>query len=56
MLFGRHTKNMIKIMDKGVVNLDLFLLQLYRSTGCFIELGCNANGKPVALSTIPDNA
>jgi anaerobic selenocysteine-containing dehydrogenase len=47
MLFGRNKKNPIKMADKGVVKWSYSTCG-YCSTGCSIEIGCNADGKPVA--------
>jgi len=47
MLFGRKTKNPIKIADKGVVEWK-YATCGYCSTGCSIEVGLNTDGKPVA--------
>jgi len=47
MLFGRHKKNPIKIADKGVKEWK-YAACGYCSTGCSIEVGLNAEGKPVA--------
>ena len=38
MLFGRHTKNPIKIADKGVTDWK-YTTCGYCSTGCSIEVG-----------------
>ncbi len=46
MLFGRHTKNPIKIADKGAVEWK-YTTCGYCSTGCSIEVGINAEGKAV---------
>jgi assimilatory nitrate reductase catalytic subunit len=53
MLFGRHTKNPIKIADKGVVNWK-YTTCGYCSTGCSIEVGLNAEGKAVAARGVAD--
>jgi len=47
MLFGRNKKNPIKMADKGVVKWTYSTCG-YCSTGCSIEIGANAEGKPVA--------
>ncbi len=47
MLFGRTQKLPIKIADKGVVEWK-YAACGYCSTGCSIEVGLNADGKPVA--------
>jgi anaerobic selenocysteine-containing dehydrogenase len=47
MLFGRLKKNPIKIADKGVKEWK-YAACGYCSTGCSIEVGLNADGKPVA--------
>jgi assimilatory nitrate reductase catalytic subunit len=52
-LFGRHTKNPIKIADKGVVEWK-YTTCGYCSTGCSIEVGLNAQGKPVAGRGVAD--
>ena len=46
MLFGRNKKNPIKMADKGVVKWTYSTCG-YCSTGCSIEIGTNADGKPV---------
>jgi assimilatory nitrate reductase catalytic subunit len=53
MLFGRHTKNPIKIADKGVVDWK-YTTCGYCSTGCSIEVGLNAGGKAVAARGVAD--
>ncbi len=53
MLFGRHTKNPIKIADKGVVDWK-YTTCGYCSTGCSIEVGLNAEGKAVAARGVAD--
>ncbi len=53
MLFGRHTKNPIKIADKGVVDWK-YTTCGYCSTGCSIEVGLNAQGKAVAARGVGD--
>ncbi|HFD88265.1 MAG TPA: nitrate reductase [Gammaproteobacteria bacterium] len=47
MLFGRGKKKSIKIADKKVVEWKYSTCG-YCSTGCSIEVGINAEGKPVA--------
>ena len=47
MLFGRTQKNPITIADKGVVEWR-YAACGYCSTGCSIEVGLNAEGRPVA--------
>ena len=47
MLFGRCQKNPIKIADKGVVEWK-YAACGYCSTGCSIEVGVTADGKPVS--------
>ncbi|MBL4584305.1 MAG: nitrate reductase [Pseudomonadales bacterium] len=47
MLFGRNKKNPIKIVDKEVVKWTYSTCG-YCSTGCSIEIGSNAEGKPVS--------
>ncbi|MGH8728113.1 MAG: molybdopterin oxidoreductase family protein [Burkholderiales bacterium] len=53
MLFGRHTKNPIKIADKGVVDWK-YTTCGYCSTGCSIEVGLSAEGKAVAARGVGD--
>ncbi len=53
MLFGRHTKNPIKIADKGVVDWK-YTTCGYCSTGCSIEVGLDAHGKAVAARGVGD--
>ncbi|MGH8771597.1 MAG: molybdopterin-dependent oxidoreductase, partial [Burkholderiales bacterium] len=53
MLFGRHTKNPIKIVDKGVIDWK-YTTCGYCSTGCSIEVGLNAAGKAVAARGVGD--
>ena len=53
MLFGRKNKNPIKIADKGVVEWK-YATCGYCSTGCSIEVGLNATGKPVASRGVAD--
>ena len=47
MLFGRKTKNPIKIADKQVKEWK-YTTCGYCSTGCSIEVGLDAQGKAVA--------
>ena len=47
MLFGRGKKKTIKMVDKKVVNWTYSTCG-YCSTGCSIEVGTNAEGKPVS--------
>jgi anaerobic selenocysteine-containing dehydrogenase len=47
MLFGRTQKNPVKIADKGVVEWK-YATCGYCSTGCSIEVGLNAEDRPVA--------
>ncbi|MCB1960574.1 MAG: nitrate reductase [Rhodocyclaceae bacterium] len=53
MLFGRETKNPIKMADKGVVEWK-YTTCGYCSTGCSIEVGINAEGKGVAARGVGD--
>src|ERR1700686_1734904 len=53
MLFGRRTKNPIKIVDKGVTQWK-YTTCGYCSTGCSIEVGLNAEGKAVAARGVAD--
>src|SRR3972149_3619312 len=53
MLFGRHTKNPIRIADKGVVDWK-YPPCGYCSTGCSIEVGLDAEGRPVATRGVAD--
>ena len=53
MLFGRHTKNPIKIADKGVTDWK-YTTCGYCSTGCSIEVGLNAEGRAVAARGVGD--
>ena len=53
MLFGRGTKNPIKIADKGVVDWK-YTTCGYCSTGCSIEVGLNGDGKAVAARGVAD--
>ncbi|WP_456373570.1 molybdopterin oxidoreductase family protein [Thiolapillus sp.] len=53
MLFGRSKKNPIKIADKGVVEWQ-YATCGYCSTGCSIEIGLDAQGKPVASRGVAD--
>ncbi len=47
MLFNRTQKNPVRIADKGVVEWK-YAACGYCSTGCSIEVGLNAKGRPVA--------
>lgn len=47
MLFGRNKKNPVRIADKGIREWK-YATCGYCSTGCSIEVGLNASGKPVA--------
>ncbi|MGD8925931.1 MAG: molybdopterin-dependent oxidoreductase, partial [Thioalkalispiraceae bacterium] len=53
MLFGRKSKNPVKIVDKGVVDWK-YATCGYCSTGCSIEVGINQAGKPVASRGVAD--
>jgi anaerobic selenocysteine-containing dehydrogenase len=53
MLFGRTKKNPIKIADKGVQEWQ-YATCGYCSTGCAIEVGLDADGKPVASRGVAD--
>lgn len=53
MLFGRTQKNPIKIADKCVVAWR-YATCGYCSTGCAIEVGLDANGKPVSSRGVAD--
>jgi len=53
MLFGRKKKNPIKITDKGIVAWK-YATCGYCSTGCSIEIGLNAAGKPVSSRGVAD--
>jgi len=53
MLFGRHSKNPIKIADPGVVEWK-YATCGYCSTGCSIEVGLNEEGTPVASRGVAD--
>jgi assimilatory nitrate reductase catalytic subunit len=53
MLFGRKTKNPIKIADKGVVDWK-YTTCGYCSTGCSIEVGVDRNGRAVATRGVAD--
>ena len=53
MLFGRHTQNPIKIVDKGVVDWK-YTTCGYCSTGCSIEVGLDSAGKAVAARGVAD--
>ena len=46
MLFGRRKKNPIRIADKGVAEWK-YATCGYCSVGCSIEVGVDAQGKPV---------
>jgi ferredoxin-nitrate reductase len=52
-LFGRCTKNPIRIADKGVVEWK-YTTCGYCSTGCSIEVGIDAAGKAVAARGVSD--
>ena len=47
MIFGRKNRKPITIADKKVVDWK-YAVCGYCSTGCSIEVGLNAEGKPVA--------
>ncbi|VAW57245.1 Assimilatory nitrate reductase large subunit, partial [hydrothermal vent metagenome] len=47
MLFGRNSKNPIKIVDKGVIEWK-YTTCGYCSTGCSIEVGINGEGQAVS--------
>lgn len=53
MLFGRTKKNPITLADNGVVAWK-YATCGYCSTGCSIEVGLNADGKPVASRGVAD--
>ena len=53
MLFGRRKKNPIQLVDKGVVEWK-YATCGYCSTGCSIEVGLNAEGKPVTSRGVAD--
>jgi ferredoxin-nitrate reductase len=53
MLFGRKTKNPIKLVDKGVVEWR-YTTCGYCSTGCSIEVGLNAEGEAVSSRGVAD--
>ena len=53
MLFGRNKKNPIKIADKGIKTWK-YATCGYCSTGCSIEVGLNAEGKPVSSRGVAD--
>ena len=53
MLFGRSNKNPVKIADKKVVEWK-YAVCGYCSTGCSIEVGLNAEGKPVSSRGVAD--
>ncbi len=53
MLFGRTKKNPIRLPDKGVVKWE-YATCGYCSTGCSIEVGLDAEGRPVASRGVAD--
>lgn len=53
MLFGRNTKNPIKLVDKKVVEWK-YTTCGYCSTGCSIEVGLDQNGKAVSSRGVGD--
>ena len=53
MLFGRAKENTIKIADKGVKEWK-YAACGYCSPGCCIDVGLNADGKPVASRGVAD--
>ncbi|MBI4990022.1 MAG: nitrate reductase [Rhodocyclales bacterium] len=53
MLFGRGKKNPIKLVDKHVVDWK-YATCGYCSTGCAIEVGVDADGKPVTSRGVAD--
>ena len=53
MLFGRTRKNPVQIADKDVVEWK-YAACGYCSTGCSIEVGLNADGRPVASRGVAD--
>ncbi len=53
MLFGRHTKNPIRIADKGVVEWK-YTTCGYCSTGCSIEVGLDKQGRAVGTRGVAD--
>ena len=53
MLFGRTKKNPVTIADKGVVDWK-YAACGYCSTGCSIEVGLNADGRPVSSRGVAD--
>jgi len=53
MLFGRTKKNPIALADNGVMQWK-YATCGYCSTGCSIEVGLNADGKPVASRGVAD--
>lgn len=53
MLFGRGTKNPIKIADKGIVDWK-YTTCGYCSTGCSIEVGLDAEGRAVGTRGVGD--
>jgi assimilatory nitrate reductase catalytic subunit len=53
MLFGRHRKNPIKLVDKAAVEWK-YTTCGYCSTGCSIEVGLNSDGKAVSARGVGD--
>ena len=53
MLFGRRKLKPVKIADKGVVEWK-YATCGYCSTGCSIEVGLNAEGRPVSSRGVAD--
>ncbi len=53
MLFGRGIKNPIRLPEKEVVSWE-YATCGYCSTGCSIEVGLNAEGKPVTSRGVAD--
>jgi predicted molibdopterin-dependent oxidoreductase YjgC len=53
MLFGRNSKNPVRIADKGVKEWR-YATCGYCSTGCSIEVGLDADGEPVASRGVAD--
>ncbi len=53
MLFGRKDRNPIRIADKKIVEWK-YTTCGYCSTGCSIEVGLNAEGKPVSSRGVAD--
>ena len=53
MLFGRHQKNPIKLVDKGVVEWR-YTTCGYCSTGCSIEVGLDKTGTAVSSRGVAD--